>query len=53
MFNIPDQMQTAYQQRNHTRVLGSENTEVAYSSRRDLALEALDAFGVGSSQIPD
>jgi hypothetical protein len=53
MFNIPDQMQTAYQQTESTTPSVMKTPRSRYSCRRDLALEVLDAFGVRSSQIPD
>jgi hypothetical protein len=53
MFNILDQMQTAYQQTESTMPSVMKTPRSRYSCRRDLALEVLDAFGVRSSQIPD
>jgi hypothetical protein len=53
MFNILDQMQTAYQQTESTTPSVMKTPRSRYSCRRDLALEVLDAFGVRSSQIPD
>jgi hypothetical protein len=53
MFNILDQMQTAYQQTKSTTPSVMKTPRSRYSCRRDLALEVLDAFGVRSSQIPD
>jgi hypothetical protein len=53
MFNILDQMQTAYQQTESTTPSVMKTPRARYSCRRDLALEVLDAFGVRSSQIPD
>jgi hypothetical protein len=53
MFNILDQMQTAYQQTESATPSVMKTPRSRYSCRRDLALEVLDAFGVRSSQIPD